>query len=201
MRSIYFFLKVGVFLVATVAARTVSAMDFSPRQARMLEDGVPSIRNFFKDGNTNILFRPAKGWRMAGGGNEVMFYPGALNGYIRLGNSPVGPAVPFDEKGILTYLEAARGTLPKQAENVETLSQQGDAYPLDDWKSFEVRYSYELLGIKSVCWVLFITMTPDRQICYAVDGRQSDFDAILADSRQMLGSWFEPPAGLLSLAR
>ena len=170
-------------------------MDFTPRQGRTVEDGVPSVQTFFKDGNAQIFFHAAKGWRMAGGGNEVMFYPSALDGYIRLGNSPVGAAVPFDETGLSTYTEAARRMLPKQAEAIEILSQKADAYPLDDWKSYEMWFGYESCGVKSVCWILFITMTPDRQICYVVDGKKGNFDAIYADSRAMLGSWFEPPAG------
>lgn len=201
MRAVHVISLVWTAFLLAVIPRSSSAMDFTPRQGRFMEDGIPSIRTYFKDGNAEIFFRIMKGWRMAGGGNEVTLYPGAMNGYIRLGNSPVGAAVPFDEKGVDTYLQAARRMLPRHAEAVEIASKQVDAYPLDDWKSFEVQFTYELHGTKSVCWVLFITMTPDRQICYLVDGEQGNFEVISADSRQMLGSWFEPPRGLVSLTR
>ena len=125
-----------------------------------------------------------------------MLYPTSqVDAHIRLGNSPVGSEVPFDENGLPSYEAAARRVLPKEASAVEVLSRSLDPYPLDDWKSFEMRFSYDLLGTRQICWVLFITMSPERQIWYVVDARERDFDAAYAAARSMLGSWFEPPPG------
>ena len=171
-------------------------IDFTPVTVRSIEDGIPVTRTAFKDGETRFFFRPAKGWRLAGSGTEVTMYPtDQFDAYIRLGNGSVGPKVPFDEAGLKAYEAAAWAALPQDAEDVKVLSQALDPYPLDDWKSFEMRFEYELFGTRNICWVLFITMNPDRQIWYVVDANQRDFDAVYKIARSMLGSWFEPPPG------
>src|SRR5687768_17974019 len=62
-------------------------IDFTPVTVRSVEDGIPVTRTAFKDGDKRFFFRPAKGWRLAGGGTEVTIYPtDQLAAYIRLGN-------------------------------------------------------------------------------------------------------------------
>jgi len=90
---------------------------------------------------------------------------------------------------------AAHALLPKQAENVEILSEATDAFPLDDWQSFETWFSYNLRGTKKVRWVLFVTMNPQRQVRLVADSDEKHFNEIHAAARAVLGSWFEPPAG------
>jgi hypothetical protein len=188
-------IAVALSLPAASASRA-APIDFTPIQVRTVEDGIPAVRTAFKDGNKKIFFRAAKGWRMAGGGQELRLYPTEhLDGYVRIGNSPVEASVLFEEAGIPTYEATARSVLPQAAVNIEVLSRKGDAYPLDDWKSYEIHFAYELNGTANRCWVLFITMNPQRQIWYVVDARQRDFDAVYAAARSMLGSWFEPPPG------
>ena len=178
-------------------AMTASGVDFTPMKGSTVEDGAIISRVFFREGNKKIFFRPPNGWRMAGGGNDINFHPtsSAVDGVIRLGNSPVDLAAPLDANGRLAYAEAARKALPRQAESVEMISEQFDAYPLDDWKSYEIRFRYMIHETESMCSVLFISMTPYRQIWFVVDARKRDFVAVLAASRDLLGSWFEPPPG------
>src|SRR5204862_6299442 len=66
------FLRLSVCFLAALAAETASVMDFTPRQTRTREDGAPTVRSFFQDGNAWRLFHLAKGWRLDGGGNEAL---------------------------------------------------------------------------------------------------------------------------------
>lgn len=184
-------------LVAALAAVSATgAMDFTPNTVKSLEDGFPVTRTAFRDGSKQIFFKPANGWRMSGGGNEITFQPeGGIDAYARLGNSPVGASVPLEGHQLEIYRKAARSMLPKHADKVEVLSETTEAYPLDDWKSFEVWFEYDLRGTRSRCWVLFITMTPKRQVFYMVDGVKKDYEPVYTTARRMLGSWFEPPEG------
>ena len=194
------FLRAWQIIVASslgaITPLRATPIDFTPIEVRTVEDGIPGVRTAFRDGTKKIFFRAAKGWRMAGGGRELMLYPkDQLDGYVRMGNSPVEPSVTFEEPGLAIYQTTARSVLPKAAAKIELLSQKADAYPLDDWQSFEMHFAYEVNGVANRCWVLFITMNPERQIWYVVDARARDFDAVYAAARSMLGSWFEPPPG------
>ena len=125
-----------------------------------------------------------------------MIYPkDRVDGYIRLGNSPVESPREFDEEGLVVYRGAARNALPRGAAQIEVLSEKTDAYPLDDWKAFEMHFAYEMNGVENRCWVLFITMSAQRRIWLVADARKADFDAVYAAARAMLGSWFDPPEG------
>jgi hypothetical protein len=171
-------------------------IDFTPIEIRTIEDGIPAVRTAFRDGTQKIFFRAAKGWRMAGGGNELKIYPkDRLDGYIRMANSPIDRPLEFAGEGRAVYRASARSALPRAATHIEVLSEKTDAYPLDDWKSFEMHFAYEVNGVENRCWVLFITMTPERRIWYVADARKTDFDAVYAAARSMLGSWFDPPPG------
>lgn len=114
---------------------------------------------------------------------------------MRLGNSTVAPSIRFDEQGLIVYRNAARQLLPKQAENVEILAEVPNAFALDDWQSFEMKFAYNFGGVKKVRSVLFVTMTPNRQVRLIIDSSEKNFEEIYAAGRALLGSWFEPPAG------
>jgi hypothetical protein len=189
------------FLIAGLLCETCPLalaypIDFTPIEVRTVEDGIPAVRTAFRDGSKKIFFRAAKNWRMAGGGNELLIYPkDRLDGYVKLANSPLERPTEFDEEGLRAYRRAARRALPRAASQIEILSEKIDAYPLDDWKSFEMHFAYEVNGVANRCWVLFITMTPERRIWYVADGRANDFEAVYTAARSMLGSWFDPPRG------
>lgn len=188
----------GSLALAWCAATAFAGIDFTPREMHTVEDGFPTTRTTFRDGTDTIFFRPATGWKSSGGGKEVRWRPPDTgNVVVRLGNSPVGPATAFDREGLIIYGAAARKALPKDAQNIEVLSEGADAYPLDNWTSHESWFSYDLFGKKSVCWVLFITMNPQRQIWFVMDGTKVDVDRHYPAAREMIGSWFEPPAGWL----
>ena len=189
-------LVAAAFVWAAPAETYARPIDFTPIEVRTIEDGVSTVRTAFRDGTKRIFFRAAKGWRLAGGGNELMIYPkDRLDGYVRLGNSPVERPTEFDEEGLAVYRASARNALPRAATHIEVLSEKTDAYPLDDWKAFEMHFAYEMNGLENRCWVLFITMSPQRRIWYVADARKADFDVVYAAARSMLGSWFDPPEG------
>jgi hypothetical protein len=195
--SSFFFASLAMACCATAAG-----IDFTPSEIQTVEDGFPTTRVAFRDGSHTILFRPAKGWKGSGGGKEVQWRPSdSGNVLVRLGNSPVGPTTAFDAEGVRIYAAAARAALPRDAQNIEVLSDGTDAYPLDDWKSYEAWLSYDLFGKKSVCWILFITMNPQRQICFVLDGTKAEVDRHYPAARKMLGSWFEPPTGWLQMVQ
>jgi hypothetical protein len=173
-----------------------SALDFTPSEVETVEDGGPQKRVAFHEDQTAIFIRPPKGWQMLGGGEEVTFSPTPpLEGEVRLGNSTLDPLLRFEKEGLIAYRTDARRQLPKQAKKIEVLSEMTDAFPLDNWQSFEISFSYDLRGVKRVRSVLFVTMNPHRQVCLVADSEDKNFEEVHTAARAVLGSWFEPPAG------
>ncbi len=182
--------------LASLCPDVASALDFTPVETRSVEDGVPVRRLAFREDDKSIFFQVPDGWKMFGGGQEIAFLPIAAGaGEVRIGNSAVNPSIGFDEPGLAVYRSAARSALPKLAQQVEVLSEVKDAFPLDDWQSFEMKFSYTLVGVKKVSSVLFVTMNPQRQVRLLADGNEKDFEGVYAAARTLLGSWFEPPKG------
>lgn len=171
-------------------------IDFTPRQVRSIEDGAPMRRLAFREGEKNIFFQPPKGWQMVGGGNEIIFNaPENGDGQIRLGRALVGPGVPFDEQGLIAYRNAARGQISPRAQDVQLVSETKDAFPFDDWQSFEMFFSYTIDGVKRMRWHLVVTMNPQRQVRVTADATEKEFEKVHASARTLIGSWFEPPPG------
>jgi hypothetical protein len=176
-----------------------SAIDFTPIEVETMEDGGPQKHLAFHEDQTAIFIRPPKGWQMLGGGEEVTFSPTPpLEGEVRLGNSTFDPSIRFEKKGLITYRAGARSQLPKQAKKIEVLSEMTGAFPLDNWQSFEISFSYDLGGVKRVRSMLFVTMNPHRQVRLVADSSEKNFEEVHAAARAVLGSWFEPPAGWLT---
>lgn len=195
MKRFSHFLLVAVTLALSWPALG-AGIDFNPVESGSVEDGIPVKRIAFRDGEKSIFFRPLKGWKMLGGGDQITFTPPApLEGEVRLGNSPLSPSILFDEPGLIIYRAAVRKFVPVQAQNVEVLSEATDAFSLDDWKSFEMRVSYTMGGKKKVRSVLFVTMNPQRQVRLVADSNEQQFEEIYAKARALIGSWFEPPPG------
>jgi hypothetical protein len=148
----------------------------------------------FHSGETTIFFRPPKAWTMTGGGDQLTFSaPSPLEGEVRLGNSPLDPSILFDEPGLVMYRAMVRKSLPAQAQNIQVVSETPDAFPLDDWKSFEITMSYDLGGEKKIRSVLFVTMSQHRQVRLMAGSSEAQFEQVHATARALLGSWFEPP--------
>jgi hypothetical protein len=196
MKRLYHCLLFATLALSLVGSVKGSAFDFTPTEIRTLEDGMPMKRFAFHSGESTIFFRPPKAWTMFGGGEQLTFTPPApLEGEVRLGISPLDSSILFDEPGLVVYRATVRKNLPVQAQNVEVISETPDAFPLDDWKSFEITVSYNLGGKKKMRSVLFVTMSQNRQVRLVADGNEPQFEQVHTAARTLLGSWFEPPFG------
>jgi hypothetical protein len=192
--------RLGAVLLLSGACVAIIAapLDFTPVEVRVREEGSSRMQQAFRDGSKHILIQPPEGWRLTGGGNEVTCVPPTgLEGFARFSNSRVKATVPFNESGLPKYRAEVVATLPNGAQSVEILSEAPDPFPFayPEWKGLEIWLSYELLGTKHTRWVVFITMSPERQICFVVDGKEKGFPEVHEGGRFLLGSWFEPPPG------
>jgi hypothetical protein len=192
-------LGVAVLLLSSTSVATIATpLDFTPVEVQVLQEGFSGLQQAFRDGGKYIFVEPPEGWRLTGGGNEVTCVPPAgLEGFARFSNSRVKPTIPFDESGLPKYRAEVLATLPKGAESVEVLSEAPDPFPFayPEWKGFEIWLSYQMLGTKHTRWVVFITMSAERQICLVVDGKEKSFAKVHEGGRFWLGTWFEPPPG------
>lgn len=176
-------------------APLVHAIDFTPLYADTIEDGVPFHRMYFSEPEMRIYFRPPANWRIAGAPAAITFSPPELNAsFIRLEAAPAkDAAIPLDEKGVESLRAIAQSLIPAQFAKPVEQWETVNPMTLQGWTSFEVGYSGQAKGLEFYRSVLFINLSPERQIRVIVEGPTAEFKNLYETAYRSLSSWWEVP--------
>ena len=171
------------------------AIDFTPLQAETSEDGALFQRMYFTDQGMRIYFRAPPAWRTAGTPAAFTFSPPELNSsFIRLEAAPAkDAAIPLDEKGVESLRAIAQSLIPAQFAKPVEQWETVNPMTLQGWTSFEVGYSGQAKGLEFYRSVLFINLSPERQIRVIVEGPTAEFKNLYETAYRSLSSWWEVP--------
>jgi hypothetical protein len=189
-------IKSRLLLVLLACAGSVpaeSAIDFTPRYADMMEDGIPFHRMYFTEGDNRIFFRPPANWQVSGDTAAIYFTPKGLHvSQVSFRSVPPEEAtIPFDEKGIEKLREIAKSLLPSAFTDPEEQFETVNPIILQDWTSFEIAFSGHYYGIDSRRSILFINLAPGRQLRIVVEAPIRDFEKLHKDAYRSLATWRE----------
>ena len=177
-------------LLAGIAPRLACAIDFTPRYVNEVEDGIPVRRMFFADAGRHIFFTAPGGWDANGSKSSVVLSPKNLEkAYIKIECSSDEEIPPFDEKGLKIYRQAAEDLLPREAKDLEILSENKNPVVINHWSGFEITYAYVAFGYPFYKSVSFINIGDNRQIRLIVEARRSDFATFCKEAQRSLCSW------------
>jgi hypothetical protein len=179
-------------LLACIAPRLACAIDFTPRYVNEVEDGIPVHRMFFADAGRHIFFTPPGGWDATGSKSAVVLSPkNSAKAYIKIECSSDEEIPPFDEKGLKIYRQAAEDLLPREAKDLEILSENKNPVVINDWSGFEITYAFMAYGYPFYKSVGFINIGNNRQIRLVVEARRSEFGSLYKAAQVSLCSWYE----------
>jgi hypothetical protein len=180
-----------VFCVMSISAK--SAIDFTPRYADSIEDGVPFHRMYFTEGNNRIFYRAPVNWQVSADSSTIHFSPKGLHA-ARVSFRSVSAedaAIPFDEKGIERVRAIATSSLPSGFTNVEQQFEVLNPTVLHGWTSFEIGFNGQFYGVESRCSILFINLAPGRQLRILIEAGTADFEKLHKEAYRSLATWRE----------
>ena len=184
-----------VTLSLTALAAQAPAIDFTPRIADSIEDGVPMRRLYFSDDAQHIFYRPLPNWSRYGDAQGATFRPKGSAGEVKIQNAPAGNAsIAFDAKGLVTLRQTAQTLLPPHAAHATELWEAVNPVVLQGWTSFEIGFDY-VAGDQHFCRsILFINLDSKRQIQFIVDAPPAAFPPLYQGAYRTLASWYQPVA-------
>ena len=189
-------IKTSILLVTlglTALAAQAPAIDFTPRIADSIEDGVPMRRLYFSDDAQHIYYRPLPNWSRYGDAQGATFRPKDSGGEVRIQNAPEGNAgIAFDAEGLVTLRQIAHTLLPPRAAQATELWEAVNPVVLQGWTSFEIGFDY-VAGDQHFCRsILFINLDSKRQIHFIVDAAPAEFSPLCKSAYRTLASWYQP---------
>ena len=185
-------------LSLTVLAARLPAIDFTPRMADSVEDGVPMRRMYFTDKAQRIYYRPLPGWSRYGDAQGATFRPKDSSDEVRIQNAPASNAsIPFDAQGLKTFREIGYTLLPPGVKEVNELWEAVNPVVLQGWTSFEIGFDYVANGQHFCRSILFINLDAQRQIQFIVDSTPAHFSPLYQGAYRTLASWFQQPGARL----
>src|ERR1700710_16960 len=104
-----------LLLFATVAG-PLGALDLTPHQVVLANDGPPMKRYFFEDGGKRVSFRIDSKMAISGGGDSVAFrFDDIKSAAMKISRSQMKAALPFESKNLEFYRSVAQTVLAPNA--------------------------------------------------------------------------------------
>lgn len=179
----------AALLLSGPILNTVCALDLTPHEIRLSNDGPPLKRYFFQDGAKRVSFRIDNKMTINGAGNLVTFGFDDIKGAeMKLSKSQMNPEIPFDQKDLELYRAAARTFLPRDAMNIQLAEEKPNAIAINNWTSHQFIFSYNLFGFAYRCSVTFVNYSEKEQFIFEVNASATDFEKTYMRGYRVLNS-------------
>ena len=183
---------IAAALVFGFFAPLVCALDLTPNEVVITEEGPPAQRFYFQDEGRRLGFKIDNQMMVNGGKDSVTFrFRDLTTAGMKLSKSSLQPTVPFDAKNAEAYRTAARALLPTDASDVQMAEETPDAVAINGWTSRQYTFTYKLFGVPYRCALTFLNFNPVQQIVFEVNASVTDFGKAYARSYRVLNSLSE----------
>ena len=173
----------GAFLNGTYA------LDLTPHEISLTNDGPPVKRYFFQDLGKRMSFRIDNKMTVSGASDSAVFRFGDIKtAGMTLSKSRINPEVPFDEKNLESYRAAARAFLPPDAKNAQLEEEKPNAVAINGWTSQQFIFTYNLFGFPYRRSVTFLNYGEKEQIIFDVSASTPDYEKTYARGYRVLNS-------------
>jgi hypothetical protein len=185
-------LALAVLTAATLAARA-STIDFTPRTADTVDDGIPMRRMYFADGARRIYYRPPPTWQWSGDERAIVFTPrDSERAIVKIQNgSPEFARLPLNQDGLDALRASAARLMPPDAVEVVETWETVNPVVLQGWTSVEFGFNYLQSGKLFCRSVLFINLDANRQVHFIVDALPGEFLPLYKTAYRTLATWWQ----------
>lgn len=175
-----------LFGMLTTAAH---ALDLTPHEITITEEGPPVQRFYFQDESRQLSFKIDNQMMASGSSTSVSFrFRDLSTAGMKLSKSPLPASLPFEEKNAETYRTSARTFIPKEAAAVQLENEAPDALAINGWTSRQFTFTYTLFGVPYRSTVTFVNFNAQEQFVFDVSGAVADQGKAYARSYRVLNS-------------
>lgn len=165
------------------------ALDLTPHEIAITNDGPPVKRYFFEDGQKRMSFRIDNKMAVDGNSEASAFRFDDITGAaMKLSKSALKPVAAFDEKNLESYRVAARTFLPPNAANIQMAEEKSDAIAINGWTSRQFVFSYNLFGAPYRRSITFLNYDASEQLVLDISAAAPDYEKTYLRSYKVLNS-------------
>lgn len=165
------------------------ALDLTPHEITITNDGPPMRRYFFQDGEKRMAFRIDKNMTVDGNTESSAFRFNDITGAgMKLSKSRLKPQVLFDEKNLDSYRVASRTFLPPNSTNVQLEEEKSDAIAINGWTSRQFVFSYNLFGVPYRRSITFLNYDASEQLVLDISAAAPEYEKIYLRGYRILNS-------------
>ncbi len=181
--------KITSFAAMLALCATARALDLTPQYVDMDADGLRIKLPSFQDGAKRVFIMPPAGWRIEGSSLRAFLSsdtaPGANVTFLL---SPK-PMLPKDEAGQKSVGAALLALAEKDSENVKLEAEQPDPLPINGWKTYLLRISYDIAGTRYAKSVMFVRLNDCEELQVFVSGPATQFTKATSAAMTCLRTW------------
>lgn len=165
------------------------ALDLTPHEIAITNDGPPAKRYFFEDGQKRMAFRIDTKMTVSGNSESSAFRFDDITGAgMKLSKSGLKPAAPFDEKNLESYRAAARTFVPPNAANIQIDEEKSNAIAINGWTSRQFVFSYNLFGVPYRRSITFLNYDASEQLVLDISAAAPDYEKTYLRGYRILNS-------------
>jgi hypothetical protein len=187
-------IAVALLLALGTALDRARAIDLTPHEITLTDDGPPVKRYFFQDGDKRLSFRIDEKMTVRGGSEAAVFgFNDLQTGMVSLSKSKAGSEVPFDQQHFESYRATARTFLPTDATNVLLVEEKLDAIAINGWTSQQFVFTYTSSGVPHRQSITFFNYSEKEQIILNVRASAPDYEKAYLRGYRVLNSLSDLP--------
>jgi hypothetical protein len=177
-------------LISTAA----HALDLTPLEISISNDGPPATRYFFQDEGKRLSYRIDNKMTVQGARDSVAFrFNDIVAADMEWSISPVRPVLPFDEKNLAAYRTSARTFLPQNATDIQLEEEKSEAIAINGWISQQFIFTYKMFGVARRRSVTFVNLRAQEQVVLEIGAAAADYEKAYARGYRVLNSISELP--------
>jgi hypothetical protein len=179
----------SLFLSVAACLCTAHALNLQPREVTVENDSPPVRRYFFQGEGKRLLFRIDGNMSVNGSADEAVFrFSDIHDATMKLSRSGLKPQIPFDEKNLKLYRDAAQSYVPPQATEVQITAENSNAVSINDWVNHQFVLTYKLFGFPYRESIAFFNYSSTEQLVFDVRSPDPDYAKTYARSYSVLNS-------------
>ena len=184
----------AVLLFFGLISTGAHALDLTPLEITLSNDGPPATRYFFQDEGKRLSYRIDNKMTVKGTSVSVAFHFNDIDtADMEWSKSPVRPVLPFDEKNLAAYRAAARTFLPPEATDIQLEEEKQEAIAINGWTSQQFIFTYKMFGVARRRAVTFVNLRAQEQVVFEISAATADYEKAYARGYRVVNSISEMP--------
>jgi hypothetical protein len=168
------------------------ALDLTPHEVALVNDGPLIRRYFFQDADKRLGFRMDDKMTASGAPDSAVFrFNDIKTAAMKLSKSQMKPEMLFDEKNLVSYRAAARNFLPSDAKDIRIEEEKANAIAINGWTSRQFVYAFSLFNIPYRRSITFLNYSGKEQIILDIGAAASDYEKTYSRGYRVLNSLSE----------